>query len=217
MNRAGKTLGGAVALVLVLGFALLLGLGWQRDKLPPPVLHPVSPAQSSAGRIVLAPGRELIVPRADGGSETVTSLLDVPGRMDFGDFVWNDAGVPAGPAWVRVDLGAQTLSVFRAGQEIATTVILYGAENKPTPTGWLQVLEKAEAYYSRSYDAPMPFMLRLTDDGVALHASVVEPGKATHGCIGLPYPFARKLYAALQAGDRVLVVGPAKPRALTPG
>ena len=147
------------------------------------------------------------MPRADGGREPVTSLLDLPGRLNFGDFVWNDAGVPAGPVWVRVDLVAQTLSVFRAGQEIATTVILYGAENKPTPTGWLSVQDKALDYYSRSYDAPMPFMLRLTDDGVALHASVVQPGRVTHGCIGLPYPFARRLYDAMKPGDRVLVVG----------
>lgn len=204
---ASMNLTSRISLALALGIAALLAGYWMLGKATPSRTGLQASATAGAGRIPLAPGRELVVSREDGGKETVTTLLDVPGRMNFGDFVWNESGVPAGPIWVRVDLATQTLSVFRAGQEIATAVILYGAENKPTPTGWLTVKEKAQDYYSRSYDAPMPFMLRLTDDGVALHASVVQPGRVTHGCIGLPYPFARKLYSVMQRGDRVLVVG----------
>ena len=35
------------------------------------------------------------------------------------------AGVPAGRAWIRVDLHAQVMSVFRSGHEIGTAVILF--------------------------------------------------------------------------------------------
>ena len=47
--------------------------------------------------------------------------------------------------------------------------------------------------------------LRLTQDGVFIHASSVEWGNATHGCIGLPLPFAKKLFAAMKVGDPVVV------------
>jgi lipoprotein-anchoring transpeptidase ErfK/SrfK len=53
----------------------------------------------------------------------------------------------------------------------------------------------------------MPFTLRLTDDGVSIHASTVRWGAATHGCIGVPLPFAERLFAASKIGDEVVIVG----------
>ena len=43
----------------------------------------------------------------------VQSILNVPKRMHYGDFIWNDRHVPKGPVWVRVDLKQQLISVFR--------------------------------------------------------------------------------------------------------
>lgn len=142
---------------------------------------------------------------ANTGAHAIRSVLDVGHPMTFGDFVWNDHGVPAGPVWVQVDLSHQLISVFRAGHEIGTAVILYGGNGKPTPSGDFPVLQKALDYQSKTYDAPMPYMLRLTADGVAIHASNVRPGWATHGCIGVPPEFARKLFAEVKLGDRVVV------------
>jgi lipoprotein-anchoring transpeptidase ErfK/SrfK len=48
-------------------------------------------------------------------------------------------------------------------------------------------------------------MLRLTNDGVAIHGSDVRFGYATHGCVGVPTAFARKLFEATKIGDRVIV------------
>jgi lipoprotein-anchoring transpeptidase ErfK/SrfK len=59
----------------------------------------------------------------------------------------------------------------------------------------------------------MPFMLRLTADGVAIHASNVRKGWATHGCIGVPEFFARRLYAEMKLGDRVFISGEPQPPA----
>jgi lipoprotein-anchoring transpeptidase ErfK/SrfK len=133
-------------------------------------------------------------------------VLDIPGPLDHGDYVWNDAGVPAGPMVVTVDLKAQTLSVFRGGYEIGVAVILYGATDKPTPLGTYPILEKDKDHFSSLYDnAPMPYSLRLTQDGVFIHASDVQWGNATHGCIGLPLPFAKKLFAVMKVGDPVVV------------
>ena len=137
----------------------------------------------------------------------IRSVLNVPGRMQYGDYRWDDKGVPAGATWVRVDLKSQMLSVFRGGHEIGTAVILYGAESVPTPTGKFPILAKMKDHFSATYDAPMPYTLRLTADGVSIHASNVRWGYATHGCIGVPEAFAAKLFSAAHVGDEVLIVG----------
>ena len=137
----------------------------------------------------------------------IRTVLNVPGSMRYGDSRWNEKGVPAGSIWVRVDLDSQLISVFRAGHEIGTAVILYGADGLPTPTGKFPILAKLKDHRSATYDAPMPYTLRLTGDGVAIHASDVRWGYATHGCIGVPADFAARLFAAASIGDEVLVVG----------
>jgi len=137
----------------------------------------------------------------------VVSILNVPGKMSYGDYRWDDKGVPAGRTWIRIDLRSQMLSVFRGGNEIGTAVILYGADSVPTPKGKFPILAKLKDHRSATYDAPMPYTLRLTNDGVSIHASNVRWGYATHGCIGVPEAFAAKLFAAAAVGDEVLIVG----------
>src|SRR5438270_398777 len=139
----------------------------------------------------------------------VSTILSVPGRMRYGDYRWDDKGVPQGPTWVRVDLKSQIISVFRSGQEIGTAVILYGADGLPTPTGKFPVLAKLKDHRSQTYDAPMPYTLRLTADGVSIHGSNVRWGYATHGCVGVPTAFAAKLFENVSVGTEVLIVGSA--------
>lgn len=136
----------------------------------------------------------------------VKSLLAVNKPMEFGDFVWNDRAVASGPIWIRVDLRSQLISVFRGGNEIGTAVIVYGGDNKQTPTGKLHILGKDADHRSSLYDAAMPYTLRLTDDGVSIHGSTVRWGAATHGCIGVPIAFARHLFGVARIGDEVTVV-----------
>jgi len=144
----------------------------------------------------------------------VQSILNVPKRMHYGDFIWNDRNVPKGPVWVRVDLKQQLISVFRAGHEIGTAVILYGAEEKETPDGVFPVIAKIRDHKSVTYgDAPMPYTLRRTNDGVSIHGSDVRWGAATHGCIGVPLEFAQKLYGQVSRGDQVVIVSDDEQRA----
>ena len=146
----------------------------------------------------------------DGEQRVVKSVLNVPRTMHFGDYVWNEEHVPReGETWVRIDLAHQLLSVFRDGHEIGSAVIIYGTDGKPTPTGIFPIMEKQQDHYSSLYDAEMPFMLRLTGDGVAIHASNVRRGFATHGCIGVPRAFAAMLFAAVKRGDVVAILPPA--------
>jgi hypothetical protein len=193
----------ALALGLCLAAALFTGAGALRSPVPAPAAAPIA-----------APGPRLSYPEdrlprlslPGGRSETIRSVLNIDSPMRYGDFVWNEDGVPTGPVWVRVDLKRQLLSVFRAGHEIGAAVILYGAGDKPSPTGAFPVLQKAADYRSRTYDADMPFMLRLTADGVAIHGAAVRRGAATHGCIGVPTAFARRLFGQVRLGDPVVIL-----------
>jgi lipoprotein-anchoring transpeptidase ErfK/SrfK len=137
---------------------------------------------------------------------TLKRVLDTGGPIRFGNWFWDEKGVPAGPTVITIDLDAQVLSIFRDGYEIGTAAIIYGADEKPTPLGTFPILQKDADHFSTIYTgAPMPYMLRLTWDGVSIHGAPVDPHYATHGCIGVPKPFAKKLFAATKLGDKVIV------------
>jgi lipoprotein-anchoring transpeptidase ErfK/SrfK len=174
---------------------------------PPPSIVAIDRAGE---RIEFQTPQPLTVPGAGNLHHDVKSLLNVRNKLGYGDYVWDTAGVPTGPVWVLVDLSAQTMSVFRAGHEIGTTVLLFGMQGKPTPDGELKVLEKSKDYWSHTYDAAMPYALRLTNDGVAIHGSEVEPGSATHGCLGVPVDFARRLFSVMNVGDEVMILPPSR-------
>ncbi len=135
---------------------------------------------------------------------TIKRVLDI-GPIKFGTFAWDAKDVPAGPLIITVDLAAQTLSVFRGGYEIGATAILYGTDDKPTPLGTFPITMKDADHVSSIYGAPMPYTLRLTDDGVSVHGTEVAWGYATHGCIGIPTAFAKLLFAEAKVGDRVII------------
>jgi lipoprotein-anchoring transpeptidase ErfK/SrfK len=158
-------------------------------------------------RIALSPAQVREAYSAGLIDHPIKTILNVPHSMTYGEFIWDDKGVPAGPTWIRVDLHAQLMSVFRSGHEIGTAVVLYGADGLPTPTGKFPILAKLKDHRSITYDnAPMPYTLRLTPDGVSIHGSNVRWGFATHGCIGIPKAFAAKVFDVVKAGDEVLIV-----------
>ncbi len=145
------------------------------------------------------------VPSPSPNPMMVKRVLDI-GPIKFGDYAWDAKGVPDGPLIITVDLAAQTLSVFRDGYEIGAAAILYGTDDKPTPLGSFPILMKDAHHVSRTYgNAPMPYTLRLTADGVSVHGTEVAWGYATHGCIGVPTAFARLLFAEAKVGDRVII------------
>ena len=133
------------------------------------------------------------------------SLLNVSTPLRHGDYVWNEEGIPAGKLTIWVDLRRQMISAFRNGHEIGTAVIVYGAKEMVSPEGTFPILRKSSDYHSRTYDAPMPYSLFITNDGVALHGSPMSKRRASHGCIGLPVVFAQKLFEASQVGDVVAI------------
>lgn len=107
-----------------------------------------------------------------------------------------------------ISIPAQMAYVYRDGVLIAASTISTGKRGKATPTGEFPILQKRVHHRSNIYsNAPMPFMQRLTWDGIALHAGELPGFPASHGCIRFPREFARRLFETTELGTPVSVVG----------
>lgn len=203
-----KARAAAIAAILISSLASCNREDAVKRTAAPKAAQPVSqlPAAASEGRVFLTADQVKQALASGTIDRPIKSLLTVQKPLSFGDYDWNDKAIPEGPTWVRIDLGTQLMSVFRDGHEIGTAVIVYGGDNKETPTGKLHILAKAEKHRSSIYDAEMPYTLRLTDDGVSIHGSKVRWGAATHGCIGIPIAFAKHVFEATKVGDEVVIV-----------
>ena len=124
-----------------------------------------------------------------------------------GRYVWHDDGSVTGPVKVLVSLPLQLAFVWRGSILVGVSSVSTGVAGYDTPTGTFTILEKDRDHHSNLYDdAPMPWMLRLTWDGVALHAGKVTGEPASHGCVRLPAAFAKKLFEIADLGASVSVI-----------
>jgi hypothetical protein len=123
-----------------------------------------------------------------------------------GEYLWRDTGT-GGPVTIIVSLQLQRLYAFRDYDLIGVASVSTGKRGKRTPTGMFEILQKRQWHRSNLYsNAPMPYMQRLTWDGIALHGGHNPGYPASHGCIRLPLAFARLLFGATAMGGQVAVV-----------
>lgn len=135
-----------------------------------------------------------------------------------GQWVWAGEVSPAGPVAVHVDLSRQLVTVYRNGVRIGVSTASTGRRGYETPAGVFTVLQKSARHRSNLYNnAPMPYMIRLTWDGIAFHGGAVGARPNSHGCIRLPMPFAREFFRIMPMGGAVVVVGEASTPAEGPG
>jgi len=118
------------------------------------------------------------------------------------------------PLQIFVSKDTQTLVVYDGDQVVATSHISTGKPGHTTPSGIFSIIEKSIMHNSNLYEsAPMPFMQRITWDGVALHESNSVPNyPASHGCVRMPGKFARQLWDMTNRGFHVVIT----ERELTP-
>ncbi|WP_338112476.1 L,D-transpeptidase family protein [Sphingomicrobium nitratireducens] len=138
----------------------------------------------------------------------VDTMADQLGTTDLapGDYAWLDANAVNGRTEIVVDLSEQKAFVTKGGILVGVSTISSGKPGHETPTGTFEILEKNVEHYSNLYDdASMPYMQRLTWDGVALHAGRIPGYPASHGCIRLPHEFAEQLFGETGIGTRVTV------------
>ena len=145
---------------------------------------------------------------ADAAAMARGDLAATFGKDDLkpGQYVWRDVPASAGDERVVVSLSDQLAYLYRGDELMAVAAVSSGKTKTPTPTGIFQVLEKKTMHHSRKYDnAPMPFMQRIDNYGVALHAGHNPGQPASHGCVRLPKEFAAKLFKTTKVGTPILI------------
>jgi len=157
---------------------------------------------------------------AEGPPDALPTLAAVTGAAPGAAQCGPDPAVDQGPpqptpastlqqgVLIVVSLASQKLYVFKDGAEWGSTTVSTGRVRHGTPEGTFTILQKHLRHRSNIYSgAPMPYMQRLTWGGIALHAGHVTGRPASHGCIRLPWDFARQLYALTNpAATSVLIV-----------
>ena len=124
-----------------------------------------------------------------------------------GQFLWYPQVSPEGPVTVVVSLTEQRAYVYRNGIAIGVSTVSSGKAGRETPTGVFSILQKKVEHKSSLYNsAPMPYMERLTWDGIALHAGHLPGYPASHGCVRLPLEFAKKLYEITGFSSTTVIV-----------
>jgi hypothetical protein len=186
---------GALMLTLPLGFAFASeGAAAESPSLPQAsAIAAAMPAAAAPAPVVAAPQPSPVAAEAE--------------ALDPGEFVWRPELAPSGAVEIVVSIPLQRAYVYRGGTLIGVTTVSTGRRGHATPIGRFTITQKRREHYSNLYNnAPMPFMQRLTNDGIALHAGQIPGYPASHGCVRLPLAFARHLFGTTAVGAAVHIV-----------
>jgi lipoprotein-anchoring transpeptidase ErfK/SrfK len=139
---------------------------------------------------------------------------------------------------IVVNVDEQKARFYEGEKEVGWTTVASGVSRYPTPVGSFSVQEKVANKESNLYGkvygkggqlissnakmgktpipdgarfdgADMPYFLRLTGDGIGMHAGPIpRPGRpASHGCIRMPKAFAPIAFRHVGIGTQVSIVG----------
>ena len=141
-------------------------------------------------------------------AQAARAAIDPQATLLPGQYLWDESDAPAGPVSIMVRIDRQLLYVWRGERLIGLSTVSTGMRGKATPMGEFRILQKNVRHRSNIYsNAPMPYMQRLTWDGIALHGGELPGYPASHGCIRLPMAFARSLFALTDLDYVVSVSG----------
>lgn len=144
-------------------------------------------------------------------AEPRPTIAERAAALGPGQYVWEADQAPGGPLLLTIDLTAQRVKVYRDGTLIGASAISTGSAGRETTTGVFTILEKKVMHRSTTYDdAPMPYMQRLTEKGIAIHAGDLPGYPASHGCIRLPNDFAKLLFGVTDIGTPVMITDDAE-------
>src|SRR6478735_1078169 len=123
-----------------------------------------------------------------------------------GQYVWEPERAPEGPLLIVASITEQIAYVYRNGIRIARSSVSTGRPGHPTPVGVFDILEKEKDHVSTIYKgAEMPWMERLTWNGIALHAGDLPGYPDSHGCVRLPLEFSKLLFTVTTKGGTVII------------
>ena len=183
---------------LVLGSALLLA---SCDTVPTPA--PVAPAAPVGQPMPY----KWTVGNAEKSHKAMIAKFSRAGLAP-GQFVWADTIPTEGDPKVIVDLLTQTAYAWKGDVLVGAASVSSAKTGMVTPLGYWKVLDKRKTYRSKKYgNAPMPFMQRIDEYGIALHGGVNPGYPASHGCVRMPMQFAEKLFGLTKLGTEVVIEG----------
>lgn len=177
-------------LFALLALVLLAGAAQPGSPLPDGNAERQSASKASAPHISVAPGAASGIPAALPRPQppTIAQALQ--------------SGV-----LIVISKASQRMQVFKDGTPWLSSPVSTGRRGHTTPAGVFAILEKQKFHRSNIYsNAPMPFMQRLTSGGIAIHAGYVPGHPASHGCIRVPYAFARTLFGLTVASQTTVVI-----------
>ncbi len=116
---------------------------------------------------------------------------------------------------IVVDLSEQRAYALEDGYIVFEGRISSGKPGRETPNGEFTIIQKKRKHKSNLWPKPnggakMPYMMRLTNTGIAMHLGYVPNRAASHGCIRLKKGFAQKMYRWATVGTPVYVDGDAR-------
>lgn len=133
---------------------------------------------------------------------------------------------------IKIELGTQRGLLMNGDEVVMDYPICSGIKSRPTPTGTFYILEKivekSSNRYGKIYDAegelvngnadvvldsipeggkfvgaPMPYWMRLTNDGVGHHIGPVRRYPASHACVRGPSQTIPIVYSKVKEGTQV--------------
>jgi len=112
---------------------------------------------------------------------------------------------------IVINLQEQKIYAQENGRTVFSGSISSGTRKHRTPTGFYRILEKDRYHTSTKYPEPyggakMPYMLRLTNSGIAIHQGHLPGYAASHGCIRVTKRTARKLWKWSSIGTSVSII-----------
>ena len=206
-------------LILVAASALLFAFTPIRSAQAEPT---AAPAAETVAVVPAGQPATQLVSDAVATTAAATTAAVESASLRPGEYVWQPERARDGDVEIVVSIPLQRAYVYRGGTVIGVTTVSTGRPGHSTPTGRFDILEKHARHFSSKYNnAPMPFMQRLTWDGVALHAGQIPGHPASHGCVRLPLAFAKELFTVTRVGATVHMVAespsPAQGLALVRG
>jgi lipoprotein-anchoring transpeptidase ErfK/SrfK len=145
-----------------------------------------------------------------------------------------EGGTGNGPARIRISRAEQTAYFYRGDQLIGKSWLSTGDVNHTTPAGRFSVLQKDKYHKSSRYGAAvdaagnvvdadvdikndklppgtqyegakMTNFMRLTPDGIGMHAGFLPGYPASHGCIRMPEHMSEIFFDNVQPGTPVTI------------
>ena len=125
-----------------------------------------------------------------------------------GQYLWAASIPSTGETKVIIDRLTQIAYVYKGDSLVGVSTVSTAKQGHITPLGKWTILEKRPFYRSKKYDnAPMPWMERIDEYGIALHGGGTPGYPESHGCIHFPMKFAQKLYGLTKLGTEVVIEG----------